>query len=231
MMRLPPVLDKAKDLLQGKGLVSHPIHVAINHAPLGLWEGSIIFDLMSRQRRWRNLSEAGYYLNLWGIAAAVPTALTGLAEFWDIPTDHPAWKTAVTHAALNDLALGLSIYNWWTRRNRHRFAPDQTNLMASGALGAVLGLSGYLGGVLAHEYGYGTHRQGSSVQKERESLVGPQEQIAHPKTLLTESASATSSLDSLAGVAAGEVDALDPAVEREMLAPDEQRRELGGTGI
>ncbi len=230
MKPLPPALNTVKELLQGKGLVSHPIHVAINHMPLGLWEGSVIFDLLSRQRKWRRLSEGGYYLNLFGIIAAVPTAATGLAEWWDIPTDHPGWKTATTHAVLNDIALCLSLYNWWTRRNRRNHTPDQTNLLVSGALVSVLGLSGYLGGVIAHEYGYGTHRQGSSIDKEHESLVGPQAQIFQPKTVYTSAASADSSLDSVAGTATDEVEDIDTAVEKAMLDPS-SGRETGGTGI
>lgn len=228
MKQLSSPLNTVKNLLQGKGLVAHPIHVAINHVPLGLWEGSLIFDLMSQQRReWRNLAEAGYYLNLFGIYAAVPTALTGVAEWWDIPTDHPAWLPATAHAALNDVALALSLYNWWTRRDRRGFRPNQTNLIVSGVQTAVLGLSGYLGGVIAHEYGYGTHRQGSSIEKQSESLVGPQDEIDEAKPIGTV---APSSLDSWAGVAAAELNGRDESVESQMADPGEDR-ELGGTGI
>lgn len=228
MKPLPSILNTVKNLLQGKGLVAHPIHVAINHVPLGLWEGSIVFDLMSRQRReWRNLGEAGYYLNLFGIFTAVPTALTGLAEWWDIPSDHPAWVPATAHAALNDVALVLSLYNWWTRRDRKGFMPDRTNLIVSGVQAGVLGLSGYLGGVIAHEYGYGTHRQGSSIEKQEESLVGPQEEIDLLKPVGTV---ASNSMDSWAGVSAAELNGRDAAIEAERADPGEDR-EVGGTGI
>jgi|GEM_PF-3941188 uncharacterized membrane protein len=227
MKPLPPALDKVKDLLQGKGLVAHPIHVAINHAPLGLWEGAVLLDLLSRQRKWRKLGEAGYYLNLFGIFAAVPTALTGLAEYWDIPTDHPGWKVATAHAVLNDVALSLALYNWWSRRNRHGFKLDQTNLIVDGVLVSVLGLSGYLGGVIAHEYGYGTHRQGSSIPKQHESLIGPQEQINVPKIIATEEIN--NSLDSWAGLDP-EVQGVDDALEAERETPP-QTRYAGGTGI
>lgn len=230
MKQLPPALNTVKNLLQGKGLVSHPIHVAINHIPLGLWEGAVVFDLMSRQRKWRKLGDAGYYLHLFGIFSAVPVAATGLAEWWDIPTDHPGWKVATSHAALNDVALGLSLYNWWTRRNRRNHMPDTTNLWVDGAMVAILGLSGYLGGVIAHEYGYGTHRQGTSIEKEHESLVGPQEQISHPKTIMTDVASDDESIDSWAGVSGSEVRERDDAIETTFLQPGEGR-EIGGTGI
>lgn len=228
-MALPTPLRLAKDLLQGKGLVPHPIHVAINHVPLGLWEGSIIFDFMSRRRGSPALSEGGYYLNLFGIASAVPTALTGLAEWWDIPIDHPSWKTATAHAVLNDVALALAVYNWWSRRERRHFEPDTTNLVASGALGAVLGLSGYLGGVVAHEYGYGTHRQGSSIAKQQDTLVGPQPADSDQGVRLS-TASAVESFDSWAGVADGELADRDDALETE-LGDASHERESGGTGI
>jgi uncharacterized membrane protein len=230
MTQLPPALNTVKNLLQGKGLAAHPLHVAINHAPLGLWEGGVVFDLMSTQRKWRNLGEAGYYLNLFGIFAAIPTIATGAAEFADIPTDHPAWKVTLTHAALNDVALGLAVYNWWTRRKRRNHAPDRTNLWVNGAMTAVLGLSGYLGGVIAHEYGYGTQRQGSSIAKQRESLVGPQDQIANPKIVRTEQPLPESSVDSWAGTSQAEVNDRDAAVETQFAVPGDQR-EMGGTGI
>ncbi|HEX6291598.1 MAG TPA: DUF2231 domain-containing protein [Herpetosiphonaceae bacterium] len=229
MAQLPSTLNTVKEALQGKGVMSHPIHVAINHVPLGFWEASVVFDLMSRQRRWRKLSEAGYYLNLFGICAALPTALTGLAEWLDIPQEHPAWKVATTHALLNDLALGLSVYNWWSRRDRRNYTPDQTNLLVGGALVSVLGLSGYLGGVLAHEYGYGTHRQGTAVEKQHESLVGPETALSEPKIVMSQSGDGHS-LDSWAGVQSDQVQDRDRAVE-ETLRPSDQSREVGGTGI
>lgn len=223
-------LDTVKHVLQGRGLASHPLHVAINHVPLGMWEGGIVFDVMSRQRRWRKLSEAGYYLNLFGIFAAVPTAMTGLAEWWDIPSDHPAWKVATAHAALNDIALGLALYNWWTRRDRRNFAVDDGNLWADGALAAILTLSGFLGGVVAHEYGYGTHRQGSAVEKEQESLVGSLAQIDEPTTIRAAEGLPATSVDSWAGTAADELADRDGAVEGEIATP-RQSREIGGAGI
>jgi len=219
MTSLPQPLDTLKNLLQGKGLAGHPIHVAINHMPLGLWEGAAMLDFMSRRRRWRKLSEAGYYCNLFGILAAVPTALTGLAEWADIPRDHPAWKVGLAHAIANDTALLLAIYNWWSRRERRGFEVDSANLAVDGAMVAVLTLSGYLGGVIAHEYGYGTHRQGGSVEKRAETLVGPTEEL--------QDYAAERSLESWDGATAGELDA---AVEAELAHPGDEREE-GGTGI
>jgi hypothetical protein len=131
---------------------------------------------------------------------------------------------------LNDIALGLAAYNWWTRRDRRNYAADRTNLLVDGAMMAVLGLSGYLGGVVAHDYGYGTHRQGSSIAKEHTSLVGPADQIALPKTLYTADRGSDTSLDSWAGSSDGEVRERDAAVESALLNP-EDARESGGTGI
>jgi uncharacterized membrane protein len=234
MKPLPPALAAVKKLLQGRGIAAHPLHVAINHVPLGLWEGGAIFDLLARRRRSKTWSEAGYYLNLFAIAGAVPTALTGLAEFWDIPTDHPAWKTTLAHAGLNNIALTIAIYNWYSRRNRRHFMPDRTNLWMDGALMAVLGLSGYLGGVIAHEYGYGTHRQGASVEMKQQSLVGPSDRFYDPKVLMSpapsDASAADSSLDSWAGTAAGDLQARDETVEESLADPGEAA-ERGGSGI
>ena len=219
MATLPQPLDALKNVLQGKGLVAHPLHVAINHMPLGLWEAAVILDFMSRRRQWHRLGEAGYYCNLFGILAAMPTALTGLAEWADIPRDHPAWKVVLAHAVANDTALFLAVYNWWTRRERRGYAVDSTNLVVDGAMISVLALSGYLGGVIAHDYGYGTHRQGSSIEKRAETLVGPTEEL--------QDYAAERSLESWDGATAGELDA---AVEAELAQPGDEREE-GGAGI
>lgn len=194
-MKLPPALNTAKSLLQGKGLLSHPIHVAIVHFPLGLWEGGALFDWMSQRQKWQGLSDAGYYANLIGIIAAVPTTLTGLAEWSDIPQDHPAWQVATTHAILNDLALGLALYNWWTRRNRPGHAPDRSNLLAGTMLAGTLGVSAWLGGLLVYDYGYGVHRQGAAVDRQDQSLVGTHEQEG--TLVLQTSASDTSVADTV----------------------------------
>jgi uncharacterized membrane protein len=174
------MLNTVKHVLQGKGYLSHPLHVVLVHLPLGLWEGGYIFDLMSRRRGWQKLSEVGYYTNLAAIGAAVPTAVTGVAEWLDIPTDHPAWPIATAHATLNDIVLGMAAYNWWSRRNRSSHAPANMNLVLGGAAVALLGLSAWLGGLLIYNYGYGVHRQGSAVEKQHQSLAGEQPREEEP---------------------------------------------------
>ena len=64
MASLPAPLETLKKVLQGRGLVGHPLHVALNHVPLGLWEGAVVFDLLAQRRRSTAFSQAGYYLNL-----------------------------------------------------------------------------------------------------------------------------------------------------------------------
>lgn len=168
-MAASDVLQKAKTLLQGKPFLSHPIHVILVHFPMTLFPVGFIFDAMAtRGGKWRQLSEAGYYANLFGIAVTVPTAITGVAEWADIPRDHPAWVTATTHAALNDAVLLIGIYNWLTRRNRAGFRHNETNLVLGGLATLLLGVSGWLGGLLSYDHGLGVQRQGTAIEAKRE---------------------------------------------------------------
>ncbi|MBA3947107.1 MAG: DUF2231 domain-containing protein [Herpetosiphonaceae bacterium] len=168
-MALADLLTTTKRVLQGKPFLSHPVHVILVHFPMTLVPVGFIFDTMASQdRKFRSLQEAGYYANLFGIVTTIPTAVTGLAEWWDIPRDHPAWLTATTHAALNDIVLGIGVYNWWSRRNRRNFQPNQTNLVLGGVATVVLSLSGWLGGLLSYDHGLGVQRQGAALEVKRE---------------------------------------------------------------
>ncbi|GAC1366264.1 MAG: hypothetical protein NVS4B8_19870 [Herpetosiphon sp.] len=162
-------LQTVKRLLQGKPFLSHPVHVVLVHFPLTLTPVGFLFDLMStRKRQYRDLQVAGYYANLWAIIISLPTYVTGIAEWADIPRDHPAWLTATIHAALNDLVIGMAIYNWWTRRKRRNYGLERSNLIVGALATAVLGISGWLGGLLSYDHGLGVQRQGTALDTKHE---------------------------------------------------------------
>src|SRR4051794_16059982 len=89
-----------KDFLQGKWL-KHPLHPILVSLPLGLWPAALVFDLLSYTPGGGNImvrtSFCAIVLGLVGALLAVPT---GLADWWDIKRERPAWKIGLIHMSL-----------------------------------------------------------------------------------------------------------------------------------
>ncbi|GAA1624941.1 DUF2231 domain-containing protein [Georgenia ruanii] len=126
-----------RDLLHGRWL-GHALHPLLTDLPLGMWMSSMALDLTGGPSA---RPAASRLLGL-GVLTAVPTAITGLAE-WAV-TDTRSQRVGVTHATANSVALTCFAASWVARRaGRH----DQgVALSLAGGLVSVWG--GYLGGHL-----------------------------------------------------------------------------------
>lgn len=125
------------DLLRS-GLVGHALHPLLTDLPLGFWTAATALDLRGRPED----HGASRWLVGAGLAAAAPTALTGLAEW--ARTGREAQRVGALHAALNGMASTLYLTSYVARsRRRHGLG------VATALAGAALtGVSGYLGGHL-----------------------------------------------------------------------------------
>ncbi|MDX6324636.1 MAG: hypothetical protein QOK15_990 [Nocardioidaceae bacterium] len=124
-------------LLQGMWL-GHAVHPLLTDVPIGTWTSATVLDLVGG----RQAQPAAKRLIGVGILAAVPTALTGWAEWGPLePRDK---RTGVVHAATNVTALALYTASWRARGKGRHLRGVVLGLAASGALG----LGGYLGGHL-----------------------------------------------------------------------------------
>jgi uncharacterized membrane protein len=125
------------DLLRS-GLVGHALHPLLTDLPLGFWTAATALDLRGRTED----RAASRWLVGAGLAAAGPTALTGLAEW--ARTGREAQRVGALHAALNGVASTLYLTSYVARsRRRHGLG------VAAALAGAALtGVSGYLGGHL-----------------------------------------------------------------------------------
>jgi uncharacterized membrane protein len=129
----PPV----RDLLHGRWL-GHALHPLLTDLPLGMWMSTLTLDLTGGEAA---RPAASRLLGL-GVLAAVPTAVTGLAE-WAV-ADEKSQRVGVTHATANSTALALFGASWVARRvGRH---DRGVALALAGGLLSVWG--GYLGGHL-----------------------------------------------------------------------------------
>jgi uncharacterized membrane protein len=131
------VSDRGRhELLTGKWL-GHAVHPLLTDLPLGAWMSSMLLDVLGG----RKARTASCRLVAVGVAGAVPTALTGLAEW--ARTDGAERRVGLVHALGNTAALGLYSASWLARRrDRH-------------ARGVLLGLAG---GIVSAGAGYlGAH--------------------------------------------------------------------------
>src|SRR5919206_4376193 len=126
-----------KDALSGTWL-GHAVHPPLTDVVIGSFLGASLLDVLAPDS-----DAAARRLIGVGIAAAVPTALTGANDWADTEVADPAVRrVGLVHAAANVTALGLYATSLAARRNGARGRGSA--LALTGA--AVLTVSGYLGG-------------------------------------------------------------------------------------
>jgi nitrite reductase/ring-hydroxylating ferredoxin subunit/uncharacterized membrane protein len=147
VQRLLPA-GPVKNALTGTWL-GHPLHPVLVMVPIGSWTSASLIDVAVG----RSTTAARRLIGL-GVVAAVPSALSGLADWSD--TGGSEQRVGVTHATLNTVALALYSASWWSRRRAEAAG-------GAGTAGAVLALAGmavatgagYLGGHLIYAQGVG----------------------------------------------------------------------------
>jgi len=138
------------------GPYGHPFHPILVTVPIGAWVASLVFDVISRAGDDGEVYARGaWWLIGIGIAGALVAAVFGFLDLLAIPTGTRAFKTALTHMGLNLgvvalFAVGLAL--------RHGDLDDADGtpvgmLVLSAVALAVLGASGWLGGMLTYRYG------------------------------------------------------------------------------
>ncbi len=129
---------RRRDFLRGRWL-GHSFHPLLTDFPLGAWASASFLDLFGND----DARSAAETLVAFGVVAAVPTALAGLADWAE--ADQRSKRVGVAHAGLNSAVFGLYASSLVARRaNRHRLG---VALGISGGLTAWV--SGYLGGHLS----------------------------------------------------------------------------------
>jgi uncharacterized membrane protein len=128
----------ARSLLHGHWL-GHAVHPLMTDFPLGLWTSGTVLDLVGGP----TARPAARRLIGLGVLAALPTALTGAAE-WGAVDSLRERRTGLVHAAVNSVGLLLYTGSWLARRRGDR--TRATVLAVSGGLAASVG--GFFGGHL-----------------------------------------------------------------------------------
>jgi uncharacterized membrane protein len=134
------------------GPYGHPWHPILVTVPIGAWVASLVFDIGSRV-----VADAGFLVagSRWliaiGVLGALAAALVGFLDLFAIPTRTAAFRTGVTHMALNLLVTAAYAVNFGWRGPGAEVAAGPLALSVASLI--ALAVSGFLGGKLAYHYG------------------------------------------------------------------------------
>ena len=142
--------QKLRDALHGVWL-GHPLHPVLTDVPIGAWSAAAILDVVP------GTGPASATLIATGCAAAIPTAVTGWADWSQL---HPQQqRVGLVHAAANILALSFYSSSLLARV-RGRSLTGKA--MGFAGLGAMT-LGGYLGGHLVFRQAAGANHIADTI--------------------------------------------------------------------
>lgn len=134
-------LGAVKDFLHGKWL-GHALHPVLTDIPIGAWTTAMAFDAVEMLTGSDNMANASDLAIGIGIAGALGSAVTGLADWSE--TYGRAKNVGAVHGMLNVTATGLYAAALIARRTRSR----QKGIALSMLGYAIASFSAYLGGHL-----------------------------------------------------------------------------------
>lgn len=148
-----------KDLLHGTWL-GHNLHPVLVAGPIGLWVGATLLDLTSG----RSSRPAAQRLVGAGLLAAVPTALSGAADWSELGVAKRPKRVGLVHAAANNVTLLVYAASWLARRRGDHARGRALALVGAGGLA----VGGYLGGHLVSAQAVGVNRNADEQRKPRD---------------------------------------------------------------
>jgi uncharacterized membrane protein len=144
-----------KEFLQGTWF-KHPLHPMLVHIPTALWPAALLFDILTTLGIGGNaLVRTSFYAILFGLLVTVLAVPTGIADWWDIKKEKPAWKLGLYHMALNLVAAVIWAINLALRGGPALEAASVATLpLILSMVGTLLlFVSGYLGGRMIYDHG------------------------------------------------------------------------------
>ena len=141
---------KFKDLISGTQF-GHPAHPPLTELVIGSFMSATVLDVLAP----RVGAKAANRLTAVGIAAFVPTALSGASDWADTEYgDEKSRRVGLVHAVVNVAALLIYTLALMARRRDARFSATLLSLAGAG----VLSSAGYLGGHMTFVRGVGVNQ-------------------------------------------------------------------------
>lgn len=199
----------AADVLHGTW-IGHPLHPLLVTIPIGAWSIAALYDVAAVVSRSDGVARTADTLTAIGVAAAVPTALSGMTDYSAIKQDAAA--EGLVHGALNSAALGLYLLSLGARATGRR---GTGVLLSTVALGAV-GVSGWLGAELIYRHRVGVNHSEApehvsgwiAVLREDELAIGQSRRVlvGQDPVMIHRSAEAVYAIGAVCAHAGGPLD-------------------------
>lgn len=137
-------------------IAGHPLHPALAHFPIGLWFTAVLWDVVG----WWQTDLLWYQISYWclaiGLIVALFTITTGFLEYLAIPPKDPAMNTATAHMMLMATATAVFGTSWVLRTiSGWESAPTLWAIILTLIGAGLLGIGGWLGGMLVYRHGIG----------------------------------------------------------------------------
>lgn len=136
------------------GPYGHPFHPILVTVPIGAWVSSLVFDIGSHVvSDGRFLVQGSHWLIAIGVLGALAAATVGALDLLAIPSGTRAFRTGLVHMSLNLAITAAYVVNYLLRSGDDADTVPAGELVLSIVSLAALGVSGFLGGMLAYRYG------------------------------------------------------------------------------
>jgi len=137
------------------GPYGHPFHPILVTVPIGAWITSLVLDIGSRASDAPGeLARGAWWAIGVGIVGALAAAVFGLLDLLDIPRRTRAFGVGLVHMTLNLVVVAAFVVSFIWRDDRGVNLETTVGQIALSAAALVfLGVSGFLGGMLAYRYG------------------------------------------------------------------------------
>lgn len=138
-----------------RGFPGHPSHPPLTDALIGTYTFAVIaafLDVLGIVEE--NAAKAWWVALVVGLVIAVPTIVTGFADWLTISRGTPLWRTATTHAIANAVANTMFLLAVILGRDGYRVADVEGVPFALTLLGfAALAVGGWIGGAIVYVHG------------------------------------------------------------------------------
>jgi nitrite reductase/ring-hydroxylating ferredoxin subunit/uncharacterized membrane protein len=147
------------------------VHPALVHYPWAFLTGAFLFDLAGKLTGSPAAWVTGAFLAAAGIAAALVAAVPGFIDYvYTVPPNSSGKRRATWHLGVNLTAVALFLAAWVLRRHASA-EPGTATLVAEGLGTLLLGVGGYMGGVLVNRNQIGVDHRYASAGKWREMTL------------------------------------------------------------